>query len=292
METNVNYTIVGLFVVTLVTAIITITLWLTIGINNTKYTIYQVQMRESVDGLSIKAPVKLQGVEVGSVDKIDINPQNPREVILLLRILPGTPITVSTTAVITSQGLTGIAYIGLRMGSDLRPLKAKPGELYPVMQSSPSFLIRVDAALTTLTENLNSLTSDFKQLLNPENRRAINTTLTSLATLSQTLAANNKQLDQSMKGLAKASAELPSTLASLKKMSDRVATAGESVNKTLIQSNVAMQTFNNQLLPQTLSILQNLNRITSHLQGLSESVEQNPAVLLRGQKPKQPGPGE
>ncbi|HEX4045681.1 MAG TPA: MlaD family protein, partial [Gammaproteobacteria bacterium] len=129
METNVNYTIVGAFVIFLVTAIVLGIIWLSSGFSFQHYSTYLVHMQESVTGLTIDSPVEYNGVQVGNVTSIEINHDNPRQVELLLNIKKDTPITRGTFATLTSRGITGITYIALKdRGTDLRPLLVAPGQ--------------------------------------------------------------------------------------------------------------------------------------------------------------------
>ena len=109
METKVNYTMVGLFVIGLFSAIVMSVIWLSAGMTATEYTVYQVLMKESVSGLSIDAPVEFNGVNVGNIKNIEISQKDPQVVIVLLNVKEHTPITVGTRATLNMKGLTGIA---------------------------------------------------------------------------------------------------------------------------------------------------------------------------------------
>ncbi|MDP2786291.1 MAG: MCE family protein, partial [Sulfurimicrobium sp.] len=62
METKVNYTIVGLFVILLFAALVAGILWLSGGAQYRKtYDTYLAYMNESVSGLNLNAPVKYRG---------------------------------------------------------------------------------------------------------------------------------------------------------------------------------------------------------------------------------------
>ena len=106
MESKVNYTLVGLFVIILGMALLGATLWLTIGIQPRVYDEYKVYIRESVSGLNPRASVKYRGVEVGQVVSIRLDPDNPELEELLLQIELNTPVREETKAVLTVQGLT------------------------------------------------------------------------------------------------------------------------------------------------------------------------------------------
>jgi len=118
VDDKVNYALVGIFVLGLGAALVVAVLWLAAGIDTQKkYEPYQSVIKESVAGLSIAAPVKYMGVDVGKVSEIAIDPQNSRQVRVKFLIERGTPIKQDTEAVMKSQGLTGIAYIELSGGS-------------------------------------------------------------------------------------------------------------------------------------------------------------------------------
>ena len=80
MESKVNFTIVGLFTLTLVAALIAILLWLGTGGRYYKvYDTYYAYMNESVSGLNLNAPVKYRGVEVGNVRDISLRSRQFRK---------------------------------------------------------------------------------------------------------------------------------------------------------------------------------------------------------------------
>ena len=179
MESRVNYALVGLFVIFLGVMAIAIPLWLSSGLNQVKYIKYEVFMNESVDGLSPNAPVKYNGVDVGHVSKIQLNFRNTQQVDLLLDIKEGTPITTNTTATLRSQGVTGVAYVGLSGGKveGAQALTILPGNKYPIIKATPSTMVRIDAAVTQLLTNMNTLSKQLSNTLSPENQEMLKQTL-------------------------------------------------------------------------------------------------------------------
>ena len=136
MEPKVNYTVVGLFIALLGAAALAGVLWLSRTDYRGVYDRYYTFMDESVSGLSTDSSVKYHGVDVGRVKQIALNPDNPEQVRLALDLLRGTLVKEDTVAVLETQGLTGITTVNLRGGSRASPpLKAQPGERYPVIKS-------------------------------------------------------------------------------------------------------------------------------------------------------------
>ncbi|HHH14026.1 MAG TPA: MCE family protein, partial [Thiolapillus brandeum] len=114
MGSNANYAIVGLFVLLFTAGVLGFAYWLAKHGGQQEYDYYQVFMTESVAGLSTDASVKYRGVEVGTVSEMDLNPDNPEEVRLVLKIRRGTPVKTDTRATLKFYGITGLAFIELQ----------------------------------------------------------------------------------------------------------------------------------------------------------------------------------
>jgi phospholipid/cholesterol/gamma-HCH transport system substrate-binding protein len=113
IETEVNCTLVGAFVLVLGSAFVAVALWIASGGAWQKTVdLYQAVEDESVGGLNLNAPVKYNGVEVGKVPSIKLDAVNPQRVHLVFAIERATSIEIETVAVLKTQGLTGIAYRG------------------------------------------------------------------------------------------------------------------------------------------------------------------------------------
>ncbi len=203
MESKINYALIGLFVLVLGIAGIFIPLWLSAGLKHQSYETYAIFMNESVDGLSLNAPVKYNGVDVGFVKAIRLNPKNTQQVQILANIKQGTPITTHTTASLNVQGLTGMAYIGLKGGQfeGATPLTVQPGHQYPIITAEPSLFKRLDSIVTQVAGNVDKLTGTLNNVLNKKNQQSLSNTIQNLDTVTTTLARNSTQIDQSLQSL-------------------------------------------------------------------------------------------
>lgn len=185
METDVRYTIAGIFVIVLVAFITLGIIWLSAGFSVETYTIYQVNMKESVSGLSVDAAVEYNGVNVGTVKNIRISPKDPEQVEVLLRIRSSTPITQGTAATMSMRGLTGVTFVALRdKGTDKHKLKKLPGETYPIINTAPSILMRFDQALTEMNATFRRISASIEKLLNDENLNYMRDILHNIKTLT------------------------------------------------------------------------------------------------------------
>ncbi len=308
MNAKVNYAVVGLFVLLFGTALIGITLWLSAGnFKNVDYDTYVAYMRESVSGLNLNAPVKLRGVEVGKVREIMLDPDNPELVRIKLEIEHGTPIKADSVAVLTVQGLTGIAFFYLTGGSRASPLpKARPGKKYPEITTGPSLLARVDMALNQALSNVNQLTEDVHALLEPQNRESVRNILTHIDALTAAMASRDQALqagvDHAVKTLentAKASADLPELMTAIKgtaqaleRMANQLTKAGSGLTQTVENNRHDVDAFAQQTLPETTQLISNLRDLSGDLQRLTRELDRDPSAMLYGRGSTPPGPGE
>ena len=307
-----NTTVVGAFVIALGAALIGIVLWLASGgALRKQHDQYLAVVTESVAGLNINAPVKFNGVDVGQVRKIMLDPANPERVHLVFAIESGTPIKTNTVAVLKTQGLTGIAYVELGGGTRDAPLllSAGPG-LLPEIRTRPSLSTRLENVLTSVLGKLDSTSSNIDALLSPENRLALASTLADMATLARTVAARRdaidagitnagRTLDHTAQASAQLNAQLPPVIARIGQGADAVATmgtelaqAGASAAQRVNQVGADLQRFTADTLPEAQAALAEIKVLSATLRRLGEQAERNPAGLLFGRSAVPPGPGE
>lgn len=320
MEPKVNYTLVGLFIALLGAATLTGVLWLSRTDYRGVYDRYYTFMDESVSGLSRDSYVKYQGVEVGRVKEIALDPNNPEQVRLGLDLVRGTPVKEDTVAVLETQGLTGITIVNLRGGSRASPLlSAKRGERYPIIKSEPSFYAQLSGSLARLTTNeqipallanLTNLTQDARSLLDAQSRADLKRTLAALAQVTQTLAlhraelagavaqseaaadrfaAVGKKLDEKLPELFE---QASANLRGLERMTDQLGRAGATLNSTVDGSRGDIAQFTGQTLAEAGLLVGELRQLTATLQKVSSDLEREPSALIFGRAPPVRGPGE
>jgi len=307
MERKVSYAMVGLFVIVLGSAWLMISLWLALGDFSTEYTRYRVYMNESVSGLYLDAPVKYRGVEIGKVKDIELNPRVPGQVQLLLEIKSSVPIKDDTIAVLTVQGLTGIAFVDLTGGSlESPPLTVTKGERYPVIRTGPSFFSRLDTSGTELVANVNTLAHDLADLMSGEGKQSLRDILSNIDRITAALASRTDQIEQSVEnttrllGNAAAASEklIPlisqadTTARAFEEMATQVTATSTEIDRYLENSSAGVQGFSQQTLPELGALISELRRLADILYGIGKRFEEDPRVLLYGRGIEVPGPGE
>ncbi len=314
MTSKTSYMLVGAFALVLGAAFIWGVLWISAGGTPQKFDRYVVYITDSVSGLNVDAPLKYRGVDVGKIEQIGIDMDNPERIRLLLQVREGTPVNQDTVASLEYQGLTGIATVNLSGGGAWSlPLQPVAGEDYPVIRSRPSIFSSLDTTLEDLLGNLIETSASLNALLNEENRGNISRAIENVATLSGSLAEQSRHLEaimghleQTLGNTQSASAELPQLLAeftqsaqAITAMADEIRSVGAnlsaasaSIQMTVDDSAGGVVDFSRTTLPEIAQMVNELRLASENLRRMSEELAQDPSVLIYGAEQPKPGPGE
>jgi len=290
----VNYPLVGLFVLVLGAALIAGVLWLASGgASQKRYDPYLAIEDESVAGLNLHAPVKYNGVNVGKVREIRLDPVNPQRVYLLFAIERGTPIKEDTVAVLKTQGLTGIAYVELSGGArDSPPLRVTAASEYPVIRTKPSLSTRLENVLTTVLAKLDGTSSSINAILSDENRAAFKSALADIAAVSHAIAARKDTIDAGITKVGPVIDRIGRSADAVEKMGNELARTSASAGKTVDSVGADARRFTAETLPELERLLGELGVLTASLRRLSEQTERDPRAFLFGRQAVPAGPGE
>ena len=308
MDDKVNYALVGGFVLVLGALLVAGVLWLAAGLGGRQaMDAYQAVIQESVAGLSIDAPVKYLGVDVGKVARIEIDPQNSEQVRLHFLVKRGTPIKRDSVAVLKAQGLTGIAYIELSGGSAGSPplLAGADGEI-PTIPTKPSLSARLENVLSNVLANVDRVSNNLNAVLGPDNQAALKSTLADIATLAHTLAGQQAAISAGLADAAKAArltarageqfeptlARIASSAQAVERMAEVAGKASTRAGAAADAAATSAQQLGSETLPELARLMAELNQLSVSLRQLSEQTTVNPNSLLLGKPAPQPGPGE
>ncbi|NQY42274.1 MAG: MCE family protein [Legionellales bacterium] len=307
MNVKSNYLFLGIFVIVLGIGLIYGVYWLSRVSDDVDYTTYRIYFSESVSGLSEKSPVKYNGVRVGYVDKIEIDQVNFRQIILTVQVASDTPVTDATYATIISQGITGLAYIGLKT---LVPygnkIQASPNEEYPVIKSSPSLFVEIDQAINQATINLKSLVTRIEGVLDDENQQNFKNMLKNFDIISaqlsnkmQALDRNFEKFDMMIDNISKLTSRMPNfienaekSLIAFNKTSLDISKSTKYFNNTMDGTSRLITDVNHQLIPLMSKTMESLEQALANFNSLSRELQEEPSMLVRGRDRSRVGPGE
>lgn len=262
----------------------------------------------SVNNLNAQATVRYRGIVAGKVAGIALDPANPRELVVTVRIRADLPITRATRARLATQGVTGLAFISLDdPGDDPTPLVGVDGGP-PRLRLAPGLVDEVaDASVQTLRQ-VKELAEHLAQLTRQENIDRLDRTMANLESASQGLDRTLKEAPLTLAAVRQiASREnlgrIARTLDNLERMSADAAPLVRDgrVLVTRLQSvsdrmDALVGTTGDGLATHTLPrlnvLLQELTTTSRQLSDLLDEIDETPQLLLLGRRRPPPGPGE
>lgn len=320
MESKVNYTAVGLFVVLLGALLGGLAWWLATGGQQIPTRPYLIYATDNVSGLKTDSNVLYRGVTVGKVASIEIDPKNPALIRIEVNIDRNVPIRNDTVAQLSPLGVTGLSAVNLIGGASSTPLPTPPGEPEPVIPYKPSVFTQIEGGINDAAITLARISQRVDALLSPANVQSISDTLRNLQTLSSTLAANQTNIDQTFANARQTSAnlvqmsaqgstlmrqsqalvqrldgvtaQLGAVMPQIGAAANSVAQAGATTTAFTTAGVQAMTQLQTRTLPEVDALVRNLQQLSSQLGALAENLKADPSQLLYGPALPPPGPGE
>jgi phospholipid/cholesterol/gamma-HCH transport system substrate-binding protein len=187
METRAPYALIGLFVLAAIGAVFGFVYWL----NNTgglgERAVYRVRFENNVSGLLTGAAVLFNGIRVGEVTGLDLNPDNPREVTATIAVATSTPVRTDTRAGLEFQGLTGVPVISL-LGGDVG------ASVLAASKTQPAIIAADPSAGQSMTEAARQALRKLDALL-ADNSDSLHSAIANLNTFTGALARNSDRVD-------------------------------------------------------------------------------------------------
>jgi len=230
METRANHILVGTFVLLILAGAAAFFLWLAKFQFDVEYARYDIRFPGSVSGLKVGSSVELNGIPVGEVINIGLDPQHVESVIVTIEVPAETPVRTNTVASMQIKGLTGGVSIQLAGGTqDAPPLQPEAGEKRAVIASRASSLEQLLEDAPELLQNLQVLVARASAMLNEDNQAAFAQSLRNVSALTGALAARTDDIDTLISGAAQ-------TMANLRDASNALKSTAETVDAAVVRN--------------------------------------------------------
>jgi len=191
METKAHHALVGFFVVFLAAAGGFFLLWLSQASFNREFKEIDVVFSGPVRGLTQNSEVRFNGIQVGEVTELGLNPDNPNEVIARVRVDAATPVKVDSVAQLEPQGITGLSYLQISAGEpDSELLVRRMGDRPPRIYARQAQLDELFAGGESVLENAQIALARVSRLMNDENRERLGRILEDVELITDDLAEN------------------------------------------------------------------------------------------------------
>lgn len=282
METNANYVAVGAFVMACMFALVAALLWLTGAQYSQEFVYYQTYFTGPVTGLGDGTAVKYNGIDVGRVNKLDFDPDDPKKVIVTMQLNPALKLHEDSLASIASEGLTGGSYVEIDGGKKDSPfLTREYGQKYAIIKSKPSTLQELAQSAPALVAKLNRVGDKLNELLSDDNLKNFSETLANLRTTTGMLSHRSTDLDATLSNLKTASASLNGDLGDLKTTLAHADSAFTKIDKL---SSDADNVVNGDTASQLSELITQTRSMVTSLKGLSNTLDRQPTKLIFGDR--------
>jgi phospholipid/cholesterol/gamma-HCH transport system substrate-binding protein len=174
----------------------------------------------TVNGLYVGSPVKYQGVEVGRVERIIVNPSDIDSVLVYNRIEKGFSMKKDMTAALMYMGITGQKFVEISGGSNESQNLEPRGEIKPrrgLEEKAQDIVSNIDRAVLGISN-----------LLDVENQERISLFLDNVekssTIVSDVLEAKKENLEESIANIQKASQAFSAVTENLRKVTENLGT--------------------------------------------------------------------
>lgn len=301
METRAHHVLIGLFTLLSLLLALGFGVWLAQSGQQQETRRYRVVFAEAVTGLTVGSLVQYNGLRVGEVKQLQLDPEDPRRVLADIEVSAATPINQGTRARMAIANITGAANILLSTDNpQADPLPQVP-DSPPLIWAEPSPIGALLGNGETLLSGVNELVERGTELLSAENIERIGRVIHNLERLSDTLVQSSTGVDETLGALTAAADEARQTMAALRVLlaekgtpmladgqqaMQALAHSSAQLEQLLVRNRGALDT-GLQGMAQVAPVMQELQRSLATLNRILSRLEDDPAGYLTGQPPAQ-----
>jgi len=266
METKANYLMIGGFVLGVLALAFIFVFWMTNLSGGGKR--YFIVFDGSVAGLTTGSSVGFNGIKVGEVQSMQLDPADARKVQVLISVHADTPVRENSHAGMQSLGLTGGTGIQISAGTPDSPfLVASAENPIPVIAADRGEGQGLLDAAPAVMNNANALLLRLNDLV-AENQESIHKTLTNVENVTT-------MLDQRKGDISKTITNVQEGAQSFKDLSGKLEVSlGDNLDSLTRTAKDSLQEFGN--------FMREGRRAAATLNSVLEKFEANPKSFLLG----------
>jgi phospholipid/cholesterol/gamma-HCH transport system substrate-binding protein len=241
MERNANFIFVGLIALFGLISLAIFAFWLgKYGSNEEKFQSYRTYVSESVAGLKASSPVRLKGIDVGFVEEVRIDGENPERIQIDFKVEKNTPVKTDSVIVLNSQGIAGIGYLEIKGGTNGSEfLSAVDKSERPVLISQPSMISVVTDKAELILSHIDKTVLKIDRLVSERNIQNTTTSLENLSLISTELKNNRQDMTALVKGAIEVETNTNQTIKEFSSLAQKSDTVLEET-KTLAQEGTSL----------------------------------------------------
>ncbi|MFZ2028665.1 MAG: MlaD family protein [Vitreimonas sp.] len=283
METKANYILIGAATVIGVALMLMFAMWMANSEFSRGYNEYDVVFADPVRGLAEGGEVRFNGIKIGEVRSLRIDPDNTNRVIARIRVSSDVPVRQDSTARLEPIGLTGVTLIQLTAGSPTAALlrasfggpppriTGQGSQIDVIVERSEDIVLRASEAMAAV-----------RDLLTDENIARVSHIIQNLDAVSAQLADQRGIITQGGHAAASVS-RAADNVASLAAQTQRDLAGLQEVVANL---RAASASVSGETLPEINHAAEELSRASQSISRVANNLEDNPSILT----PRSPRP--
>lgn len=313
MESRAYALLTGVFVIVVIAGMIAWANWLSRDPHERAP--YRVVSAIPVTGLNPQAQVRYRGIGVGRVTAIGLDKKDQRRILIDIEVDKQIPVTRATYAQLGMEGITGIAYVHLHDDGSDRQAAPRTADGMVELPLRPSFMDSITDGAEGAVRDARQLMAAVNEILTPENRKRIGTTLASLertmASLEQTaqkLPGTMERMDarfnawlgdenlrlarESLASVNEAAKTFPEFARESQQLAKDARNLVERIGRLSAEAQGAAVTLREDTLPGINAAAESVERGAQRVGRLAAEIEAQPDSVLWGRRLGRPGPGE
>jgi phospholipid/cholesterol/gamma-HCH transport system substrate-binding protein len=273
METKANYIVTGAFTIAVIVGVFGFIQWFQNGGARGERADYRVVFAGSVSGLRPSSSVLFDGVRVGEVTKLALDPNDPRKIDAWISVSRTVPVRADTKVALEFQGLTGLAQVSLTGGAADAPAVVADAGSPPTLYADPNAGADITQAARAVLSRIDGLVAD--------NEETLRTSMRNIETMTATLARNSERLDKVMAGVEDLTGsgdkrgEVGETLESIRRLAD-------NLDKRTGEISVGLTRFSNSGLKEFEAFAADGRRTLAELTKAIKNIDEHPSRLIFG----------
>jgi phospholipid/cholesterol/gamma-HCH transport system substrate-binding protein len=313
MEVRANYLLIGGFAVAFVVALFGFMIWLEQWGLGEKQQRYRVVFSGDVTPADLNegAQVLFNGVDVGSVRTIRLNPKNSQQALAIISVNADTPIRTDSVASEGSQGFTGRTYLTISDGSPDAPLLEPKGDQLPTIPAKAGGLSAIMDKAPKVADRILKVADQASNLLGGGQNQDLSAIIRNLRQVTDTLASRDQEIGAMIDNLAQASASVKraaqqaetmmqagtATMGDVQQLvakdvqpavrqgqqaANQIADAAQNVNQLVAENRQPIRQFTSDGFTEFRHLISEARQLVQELRDVTERLRENPSQFLLG----------
>ncbi|HEX5314218.1 MAG TPA: MlaD family protein [Gammaproteobacteria bacterium] len=259
---------------------------------------YVLESKTSVAGVGEGTAVQFNGIKIGVVKSIKIDPATHRRIQVRIVVDKKFPLPKGSYATVGSSSLVGPTIVDIHLGDS--------SQIIQTSAQHPAHLSVKQGGLSAMMDEAGEIVAKAKQTLDSVQKIVSDKNVKQISDTLKNIHEASGQLVVLEKDIAPGAKQLPQLIAETRGVMKQAQRLVANANGLVVSARAPLSAvgeaassaaafatdLDQQTAPQLNALLVKLRGLTTQLDGLAEELRQTPQSLILGPAKPQPGPGE